>query len=162
MTQLLTLTLNGDELELEVPANWTLLQLLKDELELIGTKDGCRQGTCGSCTVLMDGIPIRACLQLAIRCVGKRVTTIEGLKVDGKLHHLQQAFIDAGAVQCGYCTPGMLMMASALLDENPSPTAMQVREALAGNLCRCTGYNRIIDAVLAAANDSLNISEASV
>ena len=117
---------------------------------MIGTKDGCRQGVCGSCTVLVDGIPVRACLQLAVRCEGKRITTIEGLTVDGRLHRLQQAFIDAGAVQCGYCTPGMLMMASAFLDENPSPTEEQVCEALVGNLCRCTGYKRIVRAVLAA------------
>jgi carbon-monoxide dehydrogenase small subunit len=147
---MLTVTINGEDHELDVPANWTLLQLLKDELGLIGTKDGCRQGVCGSCTVLVDGIPIRACLQLAVRCQGKRITTIEGLKVDGKLHRLQQAFIDGGAVQCGYCTPGMLMMATALLDENPAPTEHQVREALVGNLCRCTGYNRIVSAVMAA------------
>ena len=148
--QMLSLTINDEDHELDVPVNWTLLQLLKDELGLIGTKDGCRQGACGSCTVLVDGIPIRACLQLAVRCQGKRVTTIEGLKVDGKLHWLQQAFIDAGAVQCGYCTPGMLMMASAFLDDNPNPTEHQVREALIGNLCRCTGYNRIVRAVMAA------------
>ena len=151
MRQLLSVTINGEERELDVPANWTLLQLLKDELGLIGTKDGCRQGACGSCTVLVDGIAVRACLLLAVRCQGKAITTIEGLKVNGKLHRLQQAFIDAGAVQCGYCTPGMLMMATAFLDENPAPTERQVREALVGNLCRCTGYNRIVGAVLAAA-----------
>lgn len=150
MTPALTLTINGEDHELDVPVNWTLLQLLRDELGLIGTKDGCRQGVCGSCTVLVDGIPIRACLQLAVRCQGKRITTIEGLKVDGKLHRLQQAFIDSGAVQCGYCTPGILMMATAFLDENPDPTEHQVREALVGNLCRCTGYNRIVRAVMAA------------
>lgn len=148
--QMLSLTINGEDHELDVPVNWTLLQLLKDELGLIGTKDGCRQGVCGSCTILVDGIPVRACLQLAVRCEGKRITTIEGLTVDGRLHRLQQAFIDAGAVQCGYCTPGMLMMASAFLDDNPNPTEHQVREALIGNLCRCTGYNRIVRAVMAA------------
>lgn len=162
MTQLLTLTINGEEHKLGTPANWTLLQLLKDGLGLIGTKDGCRQGVCGSCTVLVDGIPVRACLQLAVRCHGKHVTTIEGLKVDGKLHRLQQAFIDAGAVQCGFCTPGMLMMATAFLDENPSPTEEQVREALVGNLCRCTGYNRIVGAVLATASHSASAPEAGV
>jgi len=150
VTQVMNLTINDEKYELGVKPNWTLLHLLKDELGLIGTKDGCRQGVCGSCTVLIDGIPVRACLQLAVRCEGKRVTTVEGLKVDGRLHRLQQAFIDAGAVQCGYCTPGMLMMASSLLDENPSPTEEEVCEALVGNLCRCTGYNRIIRAVLAA------------
>ena len=160
--QMLSLTINGEDHELDVPANWTLLQLLKDELGLIGTKDGCRQGVCGSCTVLVDGIPIRACLQLAVRCRGKRVTTIEGLKVDGKLHWLQQAFIDTGAVQCGYCTPGMLMMASAFLDENPNPTEHQVREALIGNLCRCTGYNRIVRAVMAGGGRLASVPETDV
>jgi carbon-monoxide dehydrogenase small subunit len=153
----MTLTINGEKYELDAKANWTLLHLLKDELGLIGTKDGCRQGVCGSCTVLIDGIPVRACLQLAVRCEGKRITTIEGLKVDGRLHRLQQAFIDAGAVQCGYCTPGMVMMASAFLDENPSPTDEEIREALVGNLCRCTGYNRIVRAVLAASSQETGV-----
>lgn len=159
MTPVLTLTINEEDHELEVPAHWTLLQLLTDELGLIGTKDGCRQGVCGSCTVLVDGIPIRACLQLAVRCRGKRITTIEGLKAGGKLHRLQQAFIDNGAVQCGYCTPGMLMMASAFLDETPNPTEEQVREALIGNLCRCTGYNRIVRAVMAAGGQPTSVPE---
>ena len=157
MTHAMTLTINGEKYELDAKANWTLLHLLKDELGLIGTKDGCRQGVCGSCTVLIDGIPVRACLQLAVRCEGKRITTIEGLKVDGRLHRLQQAFIDAGAVQCGYCTPGMVMMASAFLDENPSPTDEEIREALVGNLCRCTGYNRIVRAVLAASSQETGV-----
>ena len=147
----LSLTVNGIRHELEVPANRTLFQLLREDLDLVGTKDACRQGVCGSCTVLVDGVPMRSCLALAVRCQNRHVTTVEGLAVDGRISGLQQAFIDAGAVQCGYCTPGMLMMATALLSENPAPTAEEVREALIGNLCRCTGYAPIIRAVLAAA-----------
>ena len=160
MRQMLSLTVNGADHEIEVQANWTLLYLIREELNLIGTKDGCRQGACGACTVLVDGIPIRSCLALAVRCRGKRVTTIEGLKVEAKLHPLQQAFIDAGAVQCGYCTPGMLMMAAAFLEENPVPTEVQVREALIGNLCRCTGYARIVRAVMAVGTESANATAA--
>ena len=147
----LSLTVNGVRHELAVPANRTLFQLLREDLDLVGTKDACRQGVCGSCTVLVDGVPMRSCLALAVRCQNRHVTTVEGLAVDGRISGLQQAFIDAGAVQCGYCTPGMLMMATALLSENPAPTAEEVREALIGNLCRCTGYAPIIRAVLAAA-----------
>jgi aerobic carbon-monoxide dehydrogenase small subunit len=150
VTQRLSLTVNGEKHELEVPANRTLFQLIREDLDLKGTKDACRQGVCGSCTVLVDGAPIRSCLALAVRCQGKHVSTVEGLNVDGKLDRLQQAFIDAGAVQCGYCTPGMLMMATALLQENPAPTETEVREALIGNLCRCTGYARIVRAVITA------------
>ena len=147
----LSLTVNGVRHELAVPANRTLFQLLREDLDLVGTKDACRQGVCGSCTVLVEGVPMRSCLALAVRCQNRHVTTVEGLAVDGRISGLQQAFIDAGAVQCGYCTPGMLMMATALLSENPAPTAEEVREALIGNLCRCTGYAPIIRAVLAAA-----------
>src|SRR6059036_962450 len=135
----------------EVRPHWTLLQLLGDVLGLTGTKNGCSQGVCGACTVLLDGEPVRACLLLAVRADGRRVTTVEGLGADGALHRLQQAFVDEGAVQCGFCTPGMLMVALALLEENPRPTEMEVRDALIGNLCRCTGYARIVRAVLAAA-----------
>jgi len=147
----LSLTVNGVKHELAVPANRTLFQLLREDLDLVGTKDACRQGVCGSCTVLVDGVPIRSCLALAVRYQDKRITTVEGLPAGGKIAVLQQAFIDAGAVQCGYCTPGMLIMATALLNENPTPTAEEVREALIGNLCRCTGYAPIIRAVMAAA-----------
>lgn len=150
----LSLTVNGIKHELEVPANRTLFQLLREDLDLVGTKDACRQGVCGSCTVLVDGVPMRSCLALAVRYQNKHVTTVEGLEADGKIGVLQQAFIDAGAVQCGYCTPGMLMMATALLNENPAPTAEEVREALIGNLCRCTGYAPIIRAVLAASGNA--------
>ncbi len=151
MTHKLAMTINGEEHDFDIPANWTLLQLLRDHVNLRGTKDACRQGTCGSCTVLIDGVPKRACLELAVRCDNKQIQTVEGLQVDGKLHRLQQAFIDEGAVQCGFCTSGMLMMASAFLEETPHPSESQVREALVGNLCRCTGYTSIVRAVLAAA-----------
>jgi len=146
----LSLTVNREVREVSIPANRTLYQVIKEELDLVGTKDGCRQGVCGSCTVLVDGVAVRSCLTLAVRCEGKHITTIEGLKSNGELHPLQQAFIDEGAVQCGFCTPGMLMMAVAYLRENPTPTDEQVREALIGNLCRCTGYARIVRAVIAA------------
>jgi carbon-monoxide dehydrogenase small subunit len=158
----LSLTVNGVKHELEVPANRTLFQLLREDLDLIGTKDACRQGVCGSCTVLVDGLPMRSCLALAVRSQGKHVTTVEGLAADGEIAGLQQAFIDAGAVQCGYCTPGMLMMATALLNENSAPTAEEVREALIGNLCRCTGYAPIIRAVMAAATNRRSQSAKSL
>ncbi len=149
----LAITINGESQELDVPVNRTLIDLIKEDLGLIGTKDGCRQGVCGACTVLVDGIPIRSCLELAVRCHGKAVTTIEGLRDVENLHPLQQAFIDNGAVQCGYCTPGMLMMAAALLEENPSPTEEETRHALVGNICRCTGYTGTVRAVMAAADN---------
>ncbi len=150
MKQTIALTVNGRPYEVEVPVNWTLLRLLRDELGLIGTKDGCSQGVCGACTVLLDGVTVRACLSLAVRADGCALTTVEGLKQDGKLHRLQQAFMDQGAVQCGFCTPGMLLSSAALLEENPKPNEEEVREALVGNLCRCTGYTRIVRAVVAA------------
>lgn len=145
----LSITVNGEAREVEVPVNRTLIDLIKEDFGLIGTKDGCRQGVCGACTVLVDDVPIRSCLTLAVRCHGKHITTIEGLGDVGKLHPLQQAFIDHGAVQCGYCTPGVLMMACALLKENPAPNEEEVREALIGNICRCTGYVGIVRAVMA-------------
>ena len=150
MKQTVAFTVNGRPYEVDVPVNWTLLRLLRDELGLIGTKDGCSQGVCGACTVLLDGVTVRACLSLAVRVDGCNVTTVEGLKQDGKLHRLQQAFMDQGAVQCGFCTPGMLLSSAALLEENPTPNEDEVREALVGNLCRCTGYTRIVRAVVAA------------
>ena len=150
MKQTVAFTVNGRPYEVDVPVNWTLLRLLRDELGLIGTKDGCSQGVCGACTVLLDGVTVRACLSLAVRADGRSVTTVEGLKQDGKLHRLQQAFMDQGAVQCGFCTPGMLLSSAELLEENPTPNEDEVREALVGNLCRCTGYTRIVRAVVAA------------
>jgi carbon-monoxide dehydrogenase small subunit len=148
--QTVALVVNDRPYEVDVPVNWTLLRLLRDELGLIGTKDGCSQGVCGACTVLLDGVTVRACLSLAVRANGRSVTTVEGLKQGGKLHRLQQSFMDQGAVQCGFCTPGMLLSSAALLEENPQPSEEEVREALVGNLCRCTGYTRIVRAVVAA------------
>jgi aerobic carbon-monoxide dehydrogenase small subunit len=146
----LTLTVNDVPQTLDVQPNWTLLHVLHDELELTGTKDGCSQGVCGACTVLVDGLAVRACLLLAVRAHGSRVTTVEGLAADPVGRRLQQAFVDAGAVQCGFCTPGVLLSARALLAESAAPGEAEVREALVGNLCRCTGYARIVRAVVAA------------
>ena len=142
-------TLNGAPRRIDVPAHWTVLDLLRDGVALNGTKYGCGEGVCGTCTVLLDGEPIRSCLVLASRIRGRAVLTVEGLDRDGEPDRLQEAFVRAGAVQCGFCTPGMLLAAHALLASNPSPTESEVREALAGNLCRCTGYTKIIEAVLA-------------
>jgi len=147
-----TFIVNGVTYEELVPANMTLLELLRDRLGLTGTKRGCSgSGNCGACTVLVDGRPSLSCLTLAWTARGHNILTVEGLSSQGRLHPLQQAFLDVGAVQCGFCTPGMLLAAKALLDANPDPTHEEVREALAGNLCRCTGYVKIVDAVLAAA-----------
>jgi aerobic-type carbon monoxide dehydrogenase small subunit (CoxS/CutS family) len=147
----LDFTLNGRPCSAEAPAHWTVLDLLRDGLALTGTKYGCGEGVCGTCTVLLDAEPVRACLVLAVRLRGRALTTVEGLGQDGEPDGLQAAFARAGAVQCGFCTPGMLLSARALLAANPSPTEREVREALAGNLCRCTGYTKIVEAVLAAA-----------
>ena len=150
MSLSLDLTLNGRPCRVEVPPHWTALDLLRDGLSLAGTKDGCGEGVCGACTVLLDGEPVRACLTLAARVHGRALQTIEGLEAD-ELHPLQDAFARLGAAQCGFCTPGMILSAVALLAETPAPSAAEVREALAGNLCRCTGYVKIVEAVLAAA-----------
>jgi len=147
----LELTLNGRPCVTEAPGHWTVLDLLRDGLSLMGTKYGCGEGVCGTCTVLADGQPIRACLVLAAHVRGRALVTVEGLERDGRLDPLQTAFAERGAAQCGFCTPGMLLAATALLGANPAPTADEVREALAGNLCRCTGYTKIVEAVLAAA-----------
>ncbi|MDP2917805.1 MAG: (2Fe-2S)-binding protein [Dehalococcoidia bacterium] len=144
---------NGETYEELVESNTTLLELLRDNLGLTGTKQGCSaSGNCGACTVLVDGEPILSCLTLAWSVRGKNITTIEGIARGNNLHPLQQAFIDRGGVQCGFCTPGMILSAKALLDRNPEPTEQDVKEALAGNLCRCTGYVKIIEAVRAAAD----------
>jgi carbon-monoxide dehydrogenase small subunit len=143
-------TLNARRCRAEAPAHWTVLDLLRDGLALTGTKDGCGEGVCGACTVLIDGEPIRACLVLAARLDGRSLLTIEGLEGDA-LDPVQQAFARLGAVQCGFCTPGMILSARALLASHPRPSREEVREALAGNLCRCTGYGKIVEAVLAAA-----------
>lgn len=150
MKKSIRLTINGFPYGIEVEPRRTLLELLRDDLDLTGTKEGCGLGECGVCTVLLDGKPIKSCILLAVQANGREVTTIEGLeKSDGTLHPVQQAFIDHGAVQCGFCTPGMVLTAKALLDENPRPTELEVRKAIAGNLCRCTGYQKIVEAILA-------------
>ena len=138
---------NGEEREVLAPVHHTLLEVLREEMGLTGTKHGCELGECGTCTVLVDGRPILSCLALPVECEGREVTTVEGLARDGVLHPLQQAFAELGAAQCGYCTPGFLLVADELLRHNPRPTRAQIAEALAGNLCRCTGYLKIFEAV---------------
>ncbi len=141
------LRVNGEEREALAPVHHTLLEVLREELGLMGTKHGCELGECGTCTVLLDGRPVLSCLALPVECEGREVTTVEGLARNGVLDPLQQAFAELGAAQCGYCTPGFLLVAEALLRENPRPTRAQIAEALAGNLCRCTGYLKIFEAV---------------
>ncbi|MEZ5319545.1 MAG: (2Fe-2S)-binding protein [Vicinamibacterales bacterium] len=147
----LRLEVNGEPVDLLVDGYKTLLEVLREDLQLTGTKHGCELGECGACAVLVDGEPILSCLALAVESEGARVRTVEGLVEHGRLHPLQEAFADRGAAQCGYCTPGILMTARALLDREPSPTPERIREALSGNLCRCTGYHQIVEAVEAAA-----------
>jgi carbon-monoxide dehydrogenase small subunit len=148
----LTLRVNGREESLLVPAHKTLLEVLREDLCLTGAKEGCEDGTCGTCTVLMDGWPVRSCLLLAMEAQGHEIITIEGLSDGEHLHPVQEAFISHGSIQCGFCTPGMILTAKALLDRNLSPVEGEVREAISGNLCRCSGYTKIIEAVLAAAD----------
>jgi len=150
MKQLLWLRVNDEDYEVWVESWKTLLEVLREELDLTGAKEGCQEGYCGACTVLIDGKAVKSCLVLARHAQGRLITTIEGLTKDGQLHPLQQTFIDHFAVQCGFCTPGMILAAKALLDENPDPREEQVKTALSGNLCRCTGYVKIVEAVLAA------------
>ena len=144
------LRVNGEDTAIMVPPYKTLLEVLREDLLHTGTKHGCELGECGACAVLLDGKAVLSCLVLALECAGRRVLTIEGLSADGRLHPLQDAFADLGAAQCGYCTPGILVTAKALLDRNPHPDRDQIREALSGNLCRCTGYLQIFEAVEAA------------
>jgi carbon-monoxide dehydrogenase small subunit len=148
-THLVTLTVNGVKERLDVPSNMTLLQVLREKLALTGTKNGCEAGECGACTVLLDGEPVNSCLVLAVEADGREVITVEGLAPEGDLSPLQEAFVTHNAVQCGFCTPGMLITATALLERNPQPTETEIKQALVGNLCRCTGYVRIVDAIQA-------------
>lgn len=150
MPRQISLHINGQHYSVRVEPNELLVDVLRERLELIGTKKGCGTGDCGACTVLMDGCPVTSCLVLAVAAEGKSIMTIEGLAGRDRLHVLQQSFIDHGAVQCGYCTPGLLMMAKSILDHNPTPTEAEVRADIAGNLCRCTGYTKIVEAILAA------------
>lgn len=151
MKRAISFTLNGDHVEVEIEPHLTLLQLLREKLELIGTKEGCGMGECGACTVILDGKTINSCIFPAMEVEGKSVTTIEGLiDAQGNLHPIQKAFIEYGAIQCGFCTPGMVLSAKALLDENSKPTEEEIRNGIAGNLCRCTGYLQIVQAIKAA------------
>jgi len=151
MKKVITLNVNDQEYDLVIPVNRTLTQVLRENLKLTGTKQGCSVGDCGSCTVLLDGEPVNSCLILAVEAEGRRIQTIEGLAEGGKLHPIQQAFVDQGGIQCGFCSPGMILTAKALLDKNPSPMESQIREAISGNLCRCTGYQKIVEAIQTAA-----------
>jgi len=144
---ILRMKINGKAVEVTVKPTWTLLRILREELRLTGTKKGCEQGDCGACTVIMDGKAVNACLVLALQAESKEIETIEGLGTPDDLHPLQGSFIENGAVQCGYCTPGMLMSGAALLDKNPKPNIDEIKRAISGNLCRCTGYVKIIDAI---------------
>ena len=153
MTKLfeVTLKVNGEEYEVSVPAKETLLNVLRDRLGFLDVKCSCNEGACGACTVLLNGKAVCSCLMLAVQAEGKAITTIGGIAKYGELHPLQKNFIEYGAVQCGYCTPGLILTAKALLDENPKPTEEEVREAISGNLCRCTGYQQIVEAIMATA-----------
>lgn len=153
MKHSLHLIINQQPMQVEIEPHLTLLDVLRDQLLLTGTKEGCGTGDCGACTVLLDGEPVCACLTLAVEAEGQHVRTIEGVASNGQLHPIQQAFVDEGGLQCGICTPGMVMSSIALLEANPQPTEGQVRESLAGNLCRCTGYTNIVKAVMKASED---------
>ncbi|MCK5053121.1 MAG: (2Fe-2S)-binding protein [Anaerolineales bacterium] len=151
--QLISFTVNGVEETREVPSNMTLLTFLREQLNLTGVKSGCDAGECGACTVLMDGEPVNSCLVLAAEADGANIRTVEGLASEGQLDPLQKAFIELTGTQCGFCTPGVLLQARALLDRNPDPTVEEIKNALRGNLCRCTGYTRIVEAIQAAAQE---------
>ncbi|MDA8213619.1 MAG: (2Fe-2S)-binding protein [Clostridia bacterium] len=151
MKRLINLVVNGESHEVAVSPEQTLLEVLREELGLTGTKKGCNQGECGACTVLVDGKPVSSCLVLAVSVNGKSVSTIEGLSQDGRLHPLQEAFVKYGAIQCGFCTPGMLLAAKYLLENRPKPSEQEIKEAINGNICRCTGYVKIVEAISAVA-----------
>ena len=150
--RVVSLTVNGRRCDVRVPVHWTLLELLRDGLGALDVKEGCGEGVCGTCTVLMEGEPVSACLVLAPRAAGRRITTVRGLGEGDVLHPLQQAFAAHGAAQCGFCTPGMLVAAFAFLQDHPAPSRDEIRRAIAGNLCRCTGYAKIIDAIASVAS----------
>ena len=152
---LLRLHVNGETREVATEINKTLLEVLREDMALTGTKHGCELGECGTCAVLVDGKPVLSCLMLGIEAVNTEVMTVEGMMQNGKPHPLQNAFADLGAAQCGYCIPGILLTAKALLDENPQPTRDEIRQALSGNLCRCTGYTKILQAVELAAKEMI-------
>ena len=147
MTQRISLTVNGSKHELDVWPSQTLLEIIREQLHLTGAKEGCGEGECGACTVLMDSKPVNSCLILAVETDGADIQTIEGLSENGAIHPIQEAFIDNGSVQCGYCTPGFIMTAKALLERNPQPTFEEIKQAITGNICRCTGYKQIIDGI---------------
>jgi carbon-monoxide dehydrogenase small subunit len=155
--QVLSLTVNGEEVNLAILPHTTLLEVLRDDLGLMGVKEGCSEGVCGACTVLMNGLPIRSCITPALEVDGFEIVTIEGLGSQGELHPVQQAFIDCGAIQCGFCTPGMILSSKSLLDRNPHPTDDDIKAALSGNFCRCTGYAKILEAVRAAASGKARV-----
>ena len=152
--RVIELNVNDETHELLISPNRTLLEILREDLGLTGAKKGCDQGVCGTCTVLIDGKPVRSCLTLAVEAQGKKITTIEGLEVGGRITPLQEAFLSEGAVQCGFCTPGMILTAKALLEENPTPTKEEVLRAISGNLCRCTGYFKITKAIMKMARET--------
>jgi aerobic-type carbon monoxide dehydrogenase small subunit (CoxS/CutS family) len=149
----LTLTVNNETHKVTTLPNRTLLELLRDDLQLTGAKEGCGEGACGSCTVLVDGQPVRSCLTLAVAMEGRKITTIEGLAQGGKLQPIQAAFVEQHAIQCGFCSPGMILTAQALLNDNPTPAEGEIRRAIAGNVCRCTGYAKIVKAVQSLAGE---------
>jgi aerobic carbon-monoxide dehydrogenase small subunit len=153
--RIITLNVNGEEFEVLTKVHRTLLEVLREDLGLTGTKRGCDLGTCGACTVLIEGKPYLSCLTLAVDVHGKKIVTIEGLAQDEETHPLQKSFVEKGAIQCGFCTPGMILTAKAFLDENPHPSEEEVKKAISGNLCRCTGYVKIIEAILSVSDGDL-------
>jgi len=155
---MITLNVNGREYELDIPDNTTLLEALRGELELTGVKDGCDRGECGACTVLIDGNPFRSCMMLAAEVQGRKIVTIEGLAPEKGLHPLQTAFVENQGVQCGFCTPGMILTASAFLEANPHPSREETARAISGNICRCTGYTKIIDSIMDASKKKQGVS----
>ncbi|MGH7830494.1 MAG: (2Fe-2S)-binding protein [Candidatus Binatia bacterium] len=159
MKRRVAFNVNGEEHEIEIEPNRLLLEALRDDLGLTGTKEGCSIGVCGACSVIVDGRLVSSCLTLAIACQGKEITTIEGLAKDGALHPLQQAFLQYGGFQCGICTPGQIIAAKALLDSHPNPSEEEVKEWMAGNLCRCTGYYKILESVMAVVNNKITADQ---